>query len=54
MERLRAEFNLVPCMSGSGSACFAFLPESAPVSTITSRIRELWGAQAVVVETRLS
>ncbi len=54
MERLRAEFNLVPSMSGSGSACFAFLPEGAPVSTITSRIRELWGTQAFVVETRLS
>jgi 4-diphosphocytidyl-2-C-methyl-D-erythritol kinase len=54
MERLRAEFNLSPCMSGSGSACFAFLPEGAPVATITSRIREWWGAQAFVLETRLS
>jgi len=54
MERLREEFNLTPCMSGSGSACFSFLPEGAPVSTITKRIRALWGTEAFVVETHIS
>lgn len=50
---LREEFDLAPRMSGSGSACFAFLPEGAPIAAITKRIRELWGPEAFVVETRL-
>jgi len=51
---LKAEFGLAPRMSGSGSACFAFLPENAPVIAIARRIRELWGEQAFVTETRLA
>ena len=54
VERLREEFNLRVCMSGSGSACFAFLPDNAPVAAITGRIRELLGAPAFVTETRLA
>lgn len=54
LDCLRAEFGLAPCMSGSGSACFAFLPDNAPVVAITRRIRELWGAEAFVAETRLA
>jgi 4-diphosphocytidyl-2-C-methyl-D-erythritol kinase len=54
MEQLREEFNLTPSMSGSGSACFAFLPEGSAVSTITRRIRAFWGAEAFVMETRMS
>jgi 4-diphosphocytidyl-2-C-methyl-D-erythritol kinase len=54
LDRLRAEFGLAPRMSGSGSACFAFLAENAPVAAITARIRELWGADAFVAETRLT
>ena len=54
LEVLRTEFALAPRMSGSGSACFAFLPEGAPVIAITRRIRELWGAEAFVIETRLA
>ncbi len=53
LECLREEFNLAPRMSGSGSACFAFLTEGAPVAAITKRIRELWGPEAFVTETRL-
>lgn len=53
LERLREEYELAPRMSGSGSACYAFLPEDAPVAAITERIRELWGAGAFVTETRL-
>ncbi len=54
LERLREEFGLSPRMSGSGSACFAFLPENAPVAAITDRIRELWGAETFVTDTRLA
>jgi 4-diphosphocytidyl-2-C-methyl-D-erythritol kinase len=54
LDCLRAEFGLAPRMSGSGSACFAFLPENAQVVAITRRIRELWGAEAFVTETRLA
>jgi 4-diphosphocytidyl-2-C-methyl-D-erythritol kinase len=54
LERLREEFGLVPQMSGSGSACFAFLPEDTPVAAITERIHELWGAGTFVTETRLA
>jgi len=53
LERLRAEFGLAPRMSGSGSACFAFLPEGAPIGGIEARIRELWGPEVFVTETRL-
>ena len=53
LECLRTEFGLAPRMSGSGSACFAFLPENAPVAGIAKRIRELWGAESFVTETRL-
>lgn len=53
LERLRDEFDLAPRMSGSGSACFAFLPDDAPVAAITGRIRELWGGTVFVTETRL-
>ena len=54
LERLREEFGLAPRMSGSGSACFAFLPDGAPVAAITERIRGLWGPEVFVVETRLA
>lgn len=53
MERLRDEFDLSPRMSGSGSACFAFLPDSAAVEPVARRICELWGAGTFVTETRL-
>lgn len=53
LARLREEFGLAPRMSGSGSACFAFLPESMRPETVTARIRELWGDGAFVTETRL-
>lgn len=54
LERLREEFGLAPRMSGSGSACYAFLPEEAQTDRIEARIRELWGAGAFVAETRLA
>lgn len=53
LERLRGEFGLAPRMSGSGSACFAFLPEAAEAGKILTTIREAWGESAFVVETRV-
>jgi 4-diphosphocytidyl-2-C-methyl-D-erythritol kinase len=52
--QLRARFGLAPRMSGSGSACFAFLPDGAPGSEIVAAVRAAWGATALVVETRLA
>ena len=53
LRQLRARFGLAPRMSGSGSACFALLPDGAPVAEIGAAVREAWGATALVVETRL-
>ncbi len=41
--RLRTRFGLAPLMSGSGSACFALLPDDAPVPAIIDCIRDAWG-----------
>jgi 4-diphosphocytidyl-2-C-methyl-D-erythritol kinase len=54
LDRLRADFALAPRMSGSGSACFAFLPDAAPVAAITRAIRAAWGESAFVAETRIA
>ncbi len=54
LELLRGEFGLAPRMSGSGSACFAFLPENAPVAAIMAAVRSAWGATSFVVETRIA
>jgi 4-diphosphocytidyl-2-C-methyl-D-erythritol kinase len=56
LKSLRDNFGLAPRMSGSGSACFALLPDNlAPdrVAAITTSIREAWGPGATVIETRL-
>ena len=53
LDELRAGFGLAPRMSGSGSACFALLPETADAQAIRARIREHWGEAALTVETRL-
>lgn len=53
LERLRGEFGVAPRMSGSGSACFAFLPEEMVSGKIVGAIREAWGESAFVVETRV-
>ena len=49
--QLQRKFGLAPRMSGSGSACFALLPERVPVAEITAFIRAAWGESAWVVET---
>jgi 4-diphosphocytidyl-2-C-methyl-D-erythritol kinase len=53
LEAIAAEFKLAPYMSGSGSACFALLPEGMAVDAVIARIREAWGAAAFVVEARI-
>jgi 4-diphosphocytidyl-2-C-methyl-D-erythritol kinase len=55
LDRLRRDFGLAPRMSGSGSACFALLPETGgpTVPALTAAIRAAWGESALVVETRL-
>ncbi len=54
LEQLKNEFGLAPRMSGSGSACFAFLPENAKVTAITAAVKEAWGDTSFVVETRIA
>jgi 4-diphosphocytidyl-2-C-methyl-D-erythritol kinase len=51
---LRNRFALAPQLSGSGSACFALLPDNAPVPDIAAAIRAAWGEAAFVLETRFS
>jgi 4-diphosphocytidyl-2-C-methyl-D-erythritol kinase len=51
---LRADFGLVSRMSGSGSACFAFLPDGTPAEAIVGAIRGAWGASAFVIEAQLA
>jgi 4-diphosphocytidyl-2-C-methyl-D-erythritol kinase len=51
---LRTRFALAPQLSGSGSACFAFLPDNAPVPEIAATIRAAWGEAAFVLATAIS
>lgn len=53
LARLRRDFGLAPRMSGSGSACFSFLPDGAPVAGVYAAIRQTWGDSAFLVQTRL-
>jgi 4-diphosphocytidyl-2-C-methyl-D-erythritol kinase len=54
LEQLRRDFGLAPRMTGSGSACFALLPDGAPVPTITEAIRRAWGESAYIVATHFA
>ena len=54
LEQLIRRFGLAPRLSGSGSACFALLPDGAPVPDIVAAVRAAWGASTLVVETRLA
>jgi 4-diphosphocytidyl-2-C-methyl-D-erythritol kinase len=53
LARLQRAHGLVARMSGSGSACFAFLRESHDVRAILSEIRAAWGESAFVIEAAL-
>ncbi len=54
LEQLRRDHGLAPRMTGSGSACFAFLKDDAPVEAITGAIRRGWGDAAFVIVTRIA
>lgn len=54
LERLRAEYGLVPRMSGSGSACYVLLPDGARLQEIVATIRDGWGDETFVVLARLA
>lgn len=54
LERLEARFGIKGRMSGSGSACFAFLREDGETAPVEAFIREAWGPSATVVETRIA
>jgi 4-diphosphocytidyl-2-C-methyl-D-erythritol kinase len=55
LDRLRSGCGLAPRLSGSGSACFALLPEGGgPPAGAMAAIREAWGSGAFVQETRLA
>ena len=54
LEQLRNRFQLAPHMSGSGSACFVFLPDDAPMAVIQQLIRSAWGDGAFIIDTRIT
>ncbi len=53
LAQLRGRFGLAPRMSGSGSACFALLPDGCDVAAIRAAVRDAWGPSAFVAETNL-
>lgn len=53
LEQLRSDFGVSAGMSGSGSACFALLPEAADAGAVAARVRREWGASAFVREARI-
>lgn len=54
LEQLRHRHGLTARLSGSGSACFALLPDRASVPDIVTTVRAAWGEPAFVIETRLA
>lgn len=54
LAELRTRFGLAPRMSGSGSACFAFLPETQAAEPVIAAVREAWGPRCFAIETTLA
>jgi 4-diphosphocytidyl-2-C-methyl-D-erythritol kinase len=54
LDALGKEFWLSTRLSGSGSACFALLPAAVTAEAVRARIREAWGATALIEETRIA
>jgi 4-diphosphocytidyl-2-C-methyl-D-erythritol kinase len=52
--QVRREFGLDLRMSGSGSACFIFLPEGLDAAPLAAAVRAAWGHSALVMETRIT
>jgi len=53
LDRLRRDFALAPRMSGSGSACFAFLPDGLDPAPVVDAVHSAWGESALVCEARV-
>ena len=53
VDLLHVRHGLLARMSGSGSACFAFLDENQSIAPIEATVRDAWGPEAFVVETRV-
>lgn len=54
LEELRRRFGLGVRMSGSGSACFALLPEGLDAAPVAEAVRWAWGESAFVREGRIA
>lgn len=50
---IRERWGLPVRMSGSGSACFAVLPEAFDAAPVIALIREAWGRHAFVTEAKI-
>ena len=51
--RLRERCGVTLHLTGSGSACFALLPDGAAAEPLLAEVRAAWGLEAFAVETRL-
>lgn len=51
---LRNRHGLAFRLTGSGSACFAFVPGEADAAAITATLRAAWGPEAWLADTRIS
>lgn len=51
--KLRREFGVAAAMSGSGSACFALLPDNFDAAPVVELIRRCWGPSAFIREARV-
>lgn len=53
LEKLRRDFGLAAAMSGSGSACFALLPEGLAAAPVADLIRQCWGPATFIHEAQI-
>ena len=52
-EEIIERFSLNPMVSGSGSCCFLFFPEEMDLEPVQVFIREAWGDDTFLKETRV-
>jgi 4-diphosphocytidyl-2-C-methyl-D-erythritol kinase len=53
LAELERRFGIKPRMSGSGSACFAYLADDTDSAPIIAAIHESWGQSAFVLDSRI-
>ncbi|MDO8538950.1 MAG: 4-(cytidine 5'-diphospho)-2-C-methyl-D-erythritol kinase [Opitutaceae bacterium] len=53
LDQLKTDFGFAARMSGSGSACFGFLPPGVSSASIIAAIHAAWGDSAFAMDTRL-